>query len=45
MLSELIKKDKKTIDASKKANIKKFVMLSSMGADKPGRNNSIARVF
>jgi hypothetical protein len=28
-----------------KANIKKFVMLSSMGADKPGRNNSIARVF
>jgi uncharacterized protein YbjT (DUF2867 family) len=26
---------KKLIDASKKANIKKFVMLSSMGADKP----------
>jgi hypothetical protein len=30
----LIKKGQK-IDASKKANIKKFVMLSSMGADKP----------
>tara|TARA_R110002124_G_C8697964_1_gene493701 strand:+ start:38 stop:460 length:423 start_codon:yes stop_codon:yes gene_type:complete len=26
---------KKLIDASKKANIKKFVMLSSMGADEP----------
>jgi uncharacterized protein YbjT (DUF2867 family) len=26
---------KKLIDASKKANVKKFVMLSSMGADKP----------
>lgn len=26
---------KKLIDASKKANIKKFLMLSSMGADKP----------
>lgn len=26
---------KKIIDASKKSNIKKFVMLSSMGADKP----------
>ncbi|WP_073355387.1 SDR family oxidoreductase [Flavobacterium xanthum] len=26
---------KKLIDASKKANIRKFVMLSSMGADKP----------
>ncbi|NRT13097.1 MULTISPECIES: SDR family oxidoreductase [unclassified Flavobacterium] len=26
---------KKMIDASKKANVKKFVMLSSMGADKP----------
>jgi hypothetical protein len=32
MLSELIKK-RKLIDASK--SIKKFVMLSSMGADKP----------
>jgi uncharacterized protein YbjT (DUF2867 family) len=33
MLSELIKKEQKTNRS--KANIKKFVMLSSMGADKP----------
>lgn len=32
---------KKLIDASKKANIKKFVMLSSMGADKPEEANQL----
>lgn len=32
---------KKLIDASKKANIKKFVMLSSMGADKPEAANQL----
>lgn len=32
---------KKLIDASKKANIKKFVMLSSMGADKPEAANHL----
>jgi hypothetical protein len=26
-------------------NIKKFVMLSSMGADKPEKSNAIARLF
>jgi hypothetical protein len=45
MLSELIKKDKKTIDASKKANIKKFVMLSSMGADKPEETTQLQEFF
>jgi uncharacterized protein YbjT (DUF2867 family) len=35
----------KNYDASKKANIKGFVMLSSMGADKPEETNSIARVL
>jgi glycine cleavage system regulatory protein len=29
----------------KKGNIKKFVMLSSMGADKPEKSNAIARLF
>lgn len=32
---------KKLIDASKKANIKKFVMLSSMGADKPEESTQL----
>lgn len=32
---------KKLIDASKKANVKKFVMLSSMGADKPEAANQL----
>ncbi|WP_343486241.1 SDR family oxidoreductase [Allomuricauda sp. d1] len=32
---------KKLIDASNNANIKKFVMLSSMGADEPGQANEL----
>lgn len=32
---------KKLIDAGKKANIKKFVMLSSMGADKPEKADEL----
>ncbi len=32
---------KKLIDASAKANIKKFVMLSSMGADKPEQSDEL----